>query len=105
MGIQSVTKFLQTPHDLAKVKANDTLFVSVGKLDEFVQDGLPHIHEDVVILSTTFHFLYPPLEWMQPKAVQITSHPRILQWFVTNIQNYTGGMQDHPKVHSSPLLD
>jgi hypothetical protein len=97
-------KFLITANDTIKLQPNDTLFVSYSKLHEFVQDFLPFINVDIVLITTPFRFLFPTLEWMNPKAHAIVHHPHILSWFATNIgYNYTGDYANHSKVHSFPL--
>mmetsp|Transcript_60027 Transcript_60027/g.147546 ORF Transcript_60027/g.147546 Transcript_60027/m.147546 type:complete len:514 (-) Transcript_60027:131-1672(-) len=85
-----------------RVRRNDTIFVSHWTLKEFVEDFLPLINVDVVIISTAFHMSYP--QWVGPHYGRaITEHPHVLKWFTTDVANYTGGMQDHPKVSSFPL--
>mmetsp|Transcript_60028 Transcript_60028/g.147547 ORF Transcript_60028/g.147547 Transcript_60028/m.147547 type:complete len:422 (-) Transcript_60028:408-1673(-) len=85
-----------------RVRRNDTIFVSHWTLKEFVEDFLPLINVDVVIISTAFYMSYP--KWVGPHYGRaITEHPHVLKWFTTDVANYTGGMQDHPKVSSFPL--
>ena len=84
------------------IRQNDTIFVSHWVLKEFVEDFLPLIKVDIVIISTAFHMSYP--QWVGPHyGRSITEHPHVLKWFTTDIANYTGGMQDHPKVSSFPI--
>lgn len=80
---------------------NDTIFVSYAKIDEFTMDFLPHIHTPFVLITTPFHILYPT--GLEQVAKNITSHDYLLHWFATNIGNYTGGYQFHPKVSPFPL--
>lgn len=98
-------KFLREVNDTFKLHHNDTLFVSYSKIEEFVTNFLPHITSDIVIITTPFHFMYPSLEWTQLKVRAIIEHPSVLAWFTLNKGhgNYSGGYENHPKVHSFPL--
>ena len=80
---------------------DDTLFVSYAKLEEFTLDFLPYINKTFVLITTPFHILYPAgIDLLAPN---ITNNKHLLQWFATNIGNYTGGHQFHPLVSPFPL--
>lgn len=87
--------------DIDKIQANDTIFVSFAKLQEFTEEFLPWMEQDFVLITEPWHLLYP--DWVDQVAGRIVNHPKLLHWFSTNVGNYTGGYQDHPKVSPFPL--
>eukprot|EP00957_Ditylum_brightwellii_P211824 15366643-Ditylum_brightwellii.AAC.1 len=94
-------KILYDPSDATKLADDDTLFVSYAKIEEFTMDFLPYINTTFVLITTPFHILYPAgIDLLAPN---ITSNKHLLQWFATNIGNYTGGHQFHPLVSPFPL--
>lgn len=88
--------------DATKLQHNDTLFVSMSRLQEFVHNFLPLIQVDIVLIATPWYMKKPP-PWVGSIAPNITDNTHILAWFTTNIGNYTGGKYDHEKVHAFPL--
>jgi hypothetical protein len=80
---------------------HDTIFVSYAKIEEFVNDFLPYINTTFVLITVPFHIMYPP--GLETVANKIIHHDHLLHWFATNIGNYTGGYQFHPKVSPFPL--
>jgi hypothetical protein len=100
-GSEPKEKWLSNGTDAAKMRANDTIFVSFAKLEEFTQDFLPHLREDFVLITTAFHLMYP--QGIEVLAREIVAHPYLLCWFSTNVGSYTGGYQQHAKVAPFPL--
>ena len=101
-------KFIATPRDkdphvlLQQLKPNDTIFCPYSRLRDFTTNFLPRLHIDIVLITTPYAIkVYP--DWVEPLARNITQHAHVLAWFATNIGNYTGGYQYHPKVHPFPL--
>jgi hypothetical protein len=101
VDVEEKEKFLKTRKDVKKVDHNDTIFVAHGKLQEFVSDFLPYLEVEVVIISTAFQNFYPP--GLEPVGRNFTQNSHVLHWFVCNVNHYSGGMQDHPKVSPFPL--
>lgn len=103
-GNETPKKFLYHANDTSILQANDSLFVSFNRLEEFVADFLPSIRVDVVLITTPWHLVtYPSEGWMKPLGANITSHPHILGWFVKWVGWVTEGLETHSKVHSFPL--
>jgi hypothetical protein len=96
-------KHLKGAEDVERLRQNDTIFVAFVKLREFTEDFLPFIEQDFVLITTRclVSNVYP--DWVHEVAGPLVNHPRLLHWFSTNIGNYTGGAQNHPKVSPFPL--
>ena len=95
------SKILRRPIDVNRTAVNDTIYVNLAYLQEFVRDFLPLIRQDFVLLTDNWKAMYP--KWIGNCSVDIVDHPHVLKWFSTNIGNYTGGMERHDKVAPFPL--
>mmetsp|Transcript_24214 Transcript_24214/g.39423 ORF Transcript_24214/g.39423 Transcript_24214/m.39423 type:complete len:396 (-) Transcript_24214:397-1584(-) len=96
-------KMLYEPNDAAKMKDDDTIWVSSSasvKLYEFATDFLPYINTTFALITTSFHGSPRNMESIAPCIV---SHPYLLGWFATDMGKYTGGYHFHPKVFPFPL--
>jgi hypothetical protein len=94
-------KLIYGPEYAHNLTDNDTIFVSYAKIEEFTHDFLPYVNTTFVLITVPFHIMYP--KGLEIVAQNITSHGYLLHWFATNIGNYTGGHQFHPKVSPFPL--
>lgn len=98
---ESQEKLLSSTKDVVKIQRNDTIFVSFAKLQEFTNDFLPWIEEEFVLITESWHLLYPT--WVHEVAGDIVEHSKVLHWFSNNVGTYTGGYPYHTKVSPFPL--
>ena len=69
------------------------------KLDHFVEEFLPHIDVDIVLLSGQQQITPAPLKPELMKSILENDH--ILHWFIHNLDMFGGKYRSHPKVSSN----
>mmetsp|Transcript_22720 Transcript_22720/g.34361 ORF Transcript_22720/g.34361 Transcript_22720/m.34361 type:complete len:438 (+) Transcript_22720:33-1346(+) len=97
-------KKLSHPDEAAKMKDNDTIFVNYLNIGQFTREFLPRIETSFVLITTTNMSarIATMEQYAKPVAPNITSHPHLLRWFATNIDENTGGYHYHHLVSPFP---
>jgi len=82
-----------------QVKAYDTIYVPIVKLEHFVNTTLPNITQDFILMSGQNS--KPPDAIPREVYEAIMKHPRIIKWFLQNLSVYAVDPH-HPKLSPFP---
>jgi hypothetical protein len=88
-------KYLNVSADVSKLEPKDTIYIQFLKLADFVNDFLPHLAVDVILMSGQQQITPFPLDPHLMK--QVVDHPHVLRWFLHNLEMFGGEYNSHPK--------
>ena len=91
-------KLLNESSQASQLQAKDTIYVNFLKLDDFVENFLPNITVDVILLAGQQQITPAPLDPNLMKKILENKH--ILHWFIHNLDMFGGVYKSHPKVGS-----
>lgn len=90
-----------TVDNVSQVQTGDTIYVELKKLDHFVQNVLPLIEVDVVLISGQNHIapMKPPLKppYSRKAFRHVMDSPNVKYWFMMNLDKHSYE-PFHPKV-------
>jgi hypothetical protein len=93
-----------TANTTARLEHGDTIYVTFMRLKDFVEQVLPLLSVDVVVISGQ-------IQWIEPSTINTTAHTaslalvdnvHILHWFCQNLPIYGGADLYHPKISPFP---
>jgi hypothetical protein len=89
-------KLLNVSSQASQLQAKDTIYVNFLKLDNFVEDFLPNITVDIILLAGQQQITPAPLK---PELMEkILANEHVLHWFIHNLDMFGGDYKTHPKV-------
>lgn len=89
-----------TPGSIAILQSNDTIYVTLDQVADFVNDILPLLEVDVVLMSGQREYIWAPL---QSHVDAILQHVNVVMWFLQNLPRYGGSDPYHSKLASFPF--
>ena len=84
------------PETASRIKPFDSVYVPIVKLEHFVNETLPLIENDFILMTGQYSML-EGLEITRRVYNALLEHPRVVRWFLQNLSVYAYDPH-HPKV-------
>lgn len=91
------------PETASQVEPYDSIYVPIVKLEHFVNETLPHIENDFVLMTGQYSM---PEGLQIPRRVYdaLLEHPRVVRWFLQNLSVHAYD-PNHPKVRARRVYE